>query len=198
MVRAGSLHPASPITRAGTPATVECGGTAFRTTEPAATLEPSPTSILPRIFAPAPMQHAVADLRMAVAALLAGAAERHVLEDRDVVLDDRRATDDEAGGVIEEDAAADRRGRVDVGLEDLRRPALQVEREIVPALPPQPVGQAVRLDGVEALEVEDRLDIAVAGGVAVVDGRDVGAHGVADRRGRRRARPRRRSGSLRR
>ena len=51
--------------------------------------------------------HAAADLRMAVAVFLAGAAERHVLQDRDVVLDHRRLADHEAGGVIEEDAAAD-------------------------------------------------------------------------------------------
>ena len=33
-------------------------------------------------------QHAVTDFRVAVAGLLAGAAERHALQDRDVVLDD--------------------------------------------------------------------------------------------------------------
>ena len=56
-------------------------------------------------------QHAVADLRMAVAGLLAGAAQRHALQDRDVVLDHRRLADDEAGRVVEEDALADARGR---------------------------------------------------------------------------------------
>ena len=38
------------------------------------------------------------------------------------------------------------------------------------------------LDRVKALEVEDRLDEAEAGGVAVVDGGDVDAHRLADRR----------------
>ena len=43
--------------------------------------------------------------------------------------------------------------------------------------------QPVRLDGVEALEIEHRLDAARgAGRVAVDDGRDVGAEGLADRR----------------
>ena len=51
--------------------------------------------------------HAVADFRMAVPVFLAGAAERHVLQDRDVVLDHRGLADHEAGGVVEEDAAAD-------------------------------------------------------------------------------------------
>ena len=67
---------------------------------------------------------------MAIAALLAGAAEGHILQDRDIVLDHRRLPDDKAGGVIEEDALAERRRRIDVGLEDLGGAALQVEREI--------------------------------------------------------------------
>ena len=39
MVTEGCAHPASPTTRAGTPATVEHGGTSFRTTDPAAMRE---------------------------------------------------------------------------------------------------------------------------------------------------------------
>jgi hypothetical protein len=39
MTRDGSEHPAVPSTFAGTPATVVFGGTAFKTTEPAATRE---------------------------------------------------------------------------------------------------------------------------------------------------------------
>ena len=108
MLRAGSAQPACPTTFAGTPATVACAGTGFSTTEPAATREQWPISILPRIFAPAPIRHAAPDLRMPVAGLLAGAAERDVLQDRDVVLDHRRLADDEAGGVVDEDALAHR------------------------------------------------------------------------------------------
>ena len=62
-------------------------------------------------------QHAVADLRMAVAVVLAGAAERHVVQHRDVVADRRGLADHQAGGVIEEDAAADLGRRMDVALE---------------------------------------------------------------------------------
>ena len=54
-------------------------------------------------------QHdAAADFRMAVGVFLAGAAERDVVQDRDVVLDDRGLADDQAGRVVEEDAATDR------------------------------------------------------------------------------------------
>lgn len=44
-----------PTMRAGTPAAVVCGGTGCSTTEPAPIFAPRPTSILPRIFAPAPI-----------------------------------------------------------------------------------------------------------------------------------------------
>ena len=43
-----------PTTRAGMPATVVRAGTSRSTTLPAATFAPSPISMLPRIFAPAP------------------------------------------------------------------------------------------------------------------------------------------------
>ena len=42
--------------------------------------------------------------------------------------------------------------------------ALQVEREIAAALVPQPVRQAMRLDGMEALVVEDRLEQPMVAG----------------------------------
>src|SRR5690606_5163092 len=63
-------------------------------------------------------QHAVANLGMPVAAGLAGAAERDTMQDRDVILDDRRLADDEARGMVEENTLADARGRVDVSLEN--------------------------------------------------------------------------------
>ena len=45
---------------------------------------------------------------------------------------------------------------------------------------PQPVGEAMGLDGVEALEVEHRLDEAVGRGIAVIGRDDVGAERFAD------------------
>src|SRR5215471_8743807 len=55
IVREGSAQPASPITLAGTPATVTLLGTGLMTTEPAAMRAQWPISMLPRIFAPAPI-----------------------------------------------------------------------------------------------------------------------------------------------
>src|SRR5690606_32378552 len=99
-----------------------------------------------------PDQDAAPDLRMPVAARLAGSAQRHIVQDRDIVLDDSRLAAREAGRMIEEDALADAGGRIDVGLEYRRRTALQIERKILADLLPQPVRQAVRLDRMKALE----------------------------------------------
>ena len=117
IVRAGSAQPASPTMRPGTPATVFFGGTGASTTEPAAIREHWPISILPQHLGARPDENAAADLGMPVAGLLAGAAERNVLEQRDVILDHRRHADHESRGVVEEDALPESGMRVDVGLE---------------------------------------------------------------------------------
>ena len=104
------------------------------------------------------------------------------MQDRDVVVDHRGLADHEAGGVVEEDAAADRGRRMDVALEHRRRAALQIEREVLAALAPQPMRQPMGLDGVEALVVEHRLDEAVRRRIAVDGRHDVGAERFADRR----------------
>ena len=60
--------------RAGTPAAVVCGGIACKTTEPAPIFAPLPTSILPRILAPAPIITLFANFRVTVAAGFTGTA----------------------------------------------------------------------------------------------------------------------------
>ena len=69
---------------------------------------------------------------------------------------------------------------MDVGLERRRGAALQIEREVLAVPVPKPMGEAMGLDGVEALEVEHRLDEARAGGIAVEDRDDVGAEGLGE------------------
>src|SRR6266699_3155825 len=90
MKRAGSGQPASPMTFAGTPATVFCPGADH---------------------------HPATDFRMAVAVLLAGPPEGDAVEHGNIVLDDGGLADDEAGGVVEEDAPPDPGGGMNVGLE---------------------------------------------------------------------------------
>jgi len=76
-------------------------------------------------------QHPAADFRMTISRFLAGTAERHLLQDRHVVLDHRGLADHEAGGVIEEDTTSDAHGRIDIGLEHRRRLALQIISEVL-------------------------------------------------------------------
>jgi len=82
--------------------------------------------------------------------------------------------------MVEEDAAADARGGMDVGLEHLGRAALQIERKVPLSVAPEPMRQPVRLQRVEALEVEERLDETLAGRVAVEHGGKVGLETQAD------------------
>ncbi len=133
MVRDGSAQPASPTILAGTPATVTLCGTGLTTTEPAAMRAMADLDVAEDLGAGAD-QHAMTDLGMTILVLLAGAAERHAVEDRDIVVDHSGLAADEAGGMIEEDAAADPRRRIDVGLEHRRGAALQIEGEILAAL----------------------------------------------------------------
>src|SRR6516162_3188880 len=123
--------------------------------------------------------HAMADLRMTILVLLAGPAERDAMENGDVVLDDRGLAADKAGSVVEEDAAADPGGRIDVGLEHRGGAALQVVGEILAALQVEPVRKAMRLQRMKALEVEKRIDEARGRGIAVVDCNEIGSEHVA-------------------
>jgi hypothetical protein len=93
-----------------------------------------------------------ADFRMPFGRFDARAAQRHVLLDGHVVADHRRLAHHQTGGVVEEDAAPEPGRRMDIGLKYLRAAALQVLAEVALAVQPQPVGQPVRLDGVEALD----------------------------------------------
>src|ERR1700737_399737 len=118
-------------------------------------------------FRAGPDQYAVADVGMAILVLLAGAAQRDAVQDRDVVFDHGGLAAHEAGGVIEEDAAADPGCRIDVGLEYRRRAALQVIGKILAAFLIEPVRQTMGLQRVEALEVEQRVDETRGRGIAV-------------------------------
>jgi hypothetical protein len=116
---------------------------------------------------------------VAVAALIAGAPKRNGVQERAIVADHRRLADDDAGGVIEHDAAADPRRGVNVHLKNARREALQVEREIVPPGVPKDVGEAERFERVVSLEIKQWIDQTPAGRIALGDGYEVGAKHVS-------------------
>ncbi|MND72560.1 hypothetical protein D3C80_641140 [compost metagenome] len=75
--------------------------------------------------------------------------------------------------MIKENALADPRRRVDVRLEDAGRTALQIEREITAPTCIKPMGQAMRLDRMEPLEIEHRLQEAQACRIAIVKCLDI-------------------------
>src|SRR3974390_1410873 len=126
--------------------------------------------------------HAAADFRMPVLMLLASAAKRHVMQDRHVVVDHRRLADDEPGRMVEEDAAADARGWIDVALENDRRAALQIHRKVLATLAQKPMRQPVRLNGVKTFVIKYRLAQTLGCGVTV-DGRNyIGAKAFAELR----------------
>src|SRR3984885_16011210 len=102
------------------------------------------------------------------------------MQDRNIVLDDSGLTAHKAGGMVEEDATADDRCRIDVGLEHCRGTALEVIGKILAAPLEQPMRQAMGLQGMETLEIEQGVDEARGRGVAVVYRDQVGAEGIAE------------------
>ncbi len=82
--------------------------------------------------------------------------------------------------MIEENAASDFRGGIDVGLEFSGGAALDVIGKILAAVVVEPVRKAVRLDSVEALEVEQRIDEARGRGIAIEHGDKIGAERIAE------------------
>ena len=101
------------------------------------------------------------------------------MQDGDVIADDCRLADHQPGGVVQEDALADACCGVDIGLENARRPALQIKREILAAFLQQPVGKPMGLDGLETLEIKQRFHEARAGRIAIVNGLDVDAENAS-------------------
>ncbi|MNW09648.1 hypothetical protein D3C71_2066930 [compost metagenome] len=78
------------------------------------------------------------------------------MQDRDVIFDNRRLTDDNSGGMVKHDAATNFRCRVDIDLESDGNLVLQEDRQRAAALIPQPVANTVGLQGVEAFQVQQR------------------------------------------
>jgi hypothetical protein len=92
----------------------------------------------------------VFDRGMALAVLLACAAQGHALVESHVVADDRRLADHDAVAVIDEQTASDLRSGMDFNSSEktrgLRQHASQQERAMIP----QPVIQAVKPDRMES------------------------------------------------
>ena len=182
MVCAGvPSHGDLPTTRAGTPATVVFGGTGFSTTEPAATREQAPTSILPSTLAPA---------ESSTPRRILGCRSPRSLPVPPSVTPCRIDTSSSITAVCPSTMPVPWSIktprpilvlRIDVDAEYRRRAALQIEREILAPLIPEKMREAMRLQRMKAFVIEHRLDIARGRGIALGDRHDIGADRVADR-----------------
>ena len=119
---------------------------------------------------------------MPVAALLAGAAQRHPLQDRHVVLDHRRLADHDPGPVVDQDPPPDPRRRMDVEPEHLRAARLQRQGEVPAPFRPVPVRRPMRLQRLVSLEEQEWGDVVGAGGVAVAHRHQIFGGRFQDRR----------------
>ena len=120
-----------------------------------------------------PDQDAVLNFRMPVPIFLARPPKGDGMKHRDVVPDNCSLADHDGMGVINHHTLSHTRARMDVDPESLRRPHLYEVGHICPTFPPQPVCQAIALKGLKTLEKEQRLQVAVAGRIALVNGNNV-------------------------
>ena len=131
------------------PTTVSPGATACTTTALAPTRAPSPTVIAPRILAPAPTITPLPTRRVPLAALAAGAAQRDLVVEVDVIADLGGLADHHAHAVIDDQPAAEPGGRVDL---DPGQPAADMGDEAggqAEAAAPEAVGQPMPEDGMQ-------------------------------------------------
>ncbi|CAI0543814.1 unnamed protein product [Linum tenue] len=80
---------------------------------------------IPQDRRPGAYQHAIADLRVPVAASFPRSTERDVVQDRHVVPNHRRLAHDHPRGVVEQNPLPDPRRRVNVDGENVGDPGLQ-------------------------------------------------------------------------
>ena len=99
------------------------------------------------------------------------------MQQGDVVAQHGGFADNNACAVVKHNAVPEHSGGVDVHAKYFAGAVLQKIGEGLTVIVPQPMVDAVRLDGVVAFEIEQRKAILVAGGVAVVAGGNVGNGG---------------------
>ena len=80
--------------------------------------------------------HPFTNFRMAIAAGFPGTAQGNRLQDRDVVFNHRRFPDNDTGGVVEHDPAANLRRRVNINLKRHGNLVLQEDRQRAAAFIP--------------------------------------------------------------
>lgn len=118
-------------------------------------------------------QDAITQLGMTLAMLLARSAQGNVMQHGNVAADDGGLADHDAGGMIEKGTRADLSGGMNIDLQLLGDLTLQVIGQGNAALVPQLVGDAIGLQGMEALEVQEGVNEPGTGGISLHDGEQV-------------------------
>jgi hypothetical protein len=114
---------------------------------------------------------------MTIYRFLSGPAECDFVEHGNVIVNNGGLADDHAGCVIDQNAFSDACGRMNVDGEDLGDAILQIARQRLAVLYPEPVTHPIRLERVESFVVKKRLRDSSRCGVAPDNSFEV----VADR-----------------
>mmetsp|Transcript_21570 Transcript_21570/g.49031 ORF Transcript_21570/g.49031 Transcript_21570/m.49031 type:complete len:361 (+) Transcript_21570:327-1409(+) len=130
-------------------------------------LTPVPDLNVSQQTGPRPDEDPPAHLGMSVRGRPAASAQGDVVEDGAGVADDGGLPHDDAGAVVQHEAAAQVGAGVDVDLEGLGGAALEVVREDLASVVPEVVGHPIGLEGVESLEIEKDVGETGAGGIPV-------------------------------
>ena len=112
---------------------------------------------------------------MPVFVLLAGATKRDSVQHGNVVANDCCFADHDARRVVDHDAAAKSCRRMNVHCKKIRDAILNEQSHQAPSVGPQKMRNPIGFERVEALEEEKCLRIAVAGGITLINRREIGA-----------------------
>ena len=161
---------------AGTPTTVEFGGTSVEHHRAGADARVLAHGHVAQDIGVVADEDAVADGGVALAVLLAGAAQRDALVHGHVAAHDGGFADDHAGGVVDEETPAEQRAgmNIDAGEEaaDLREDA----RRQAQIVTPKPVRNAVNPHRPEPRIAEQNFKPRARGRIALHHGADVVAN----------------------
>lgn len=125
-------------------------------------------------------QDAVVDFWVAVSPFLSGPTERHFVQDGDIVSDHGGFPDDNASGMIKEDALANCGGGMYVDRKNLADDTLQIASHDLPIPIPEKMGNAVGGQGLEAFKIENWGKKTPSRRVSAINGQNIEPHTAAD------------------
>ena len=130
----------------------------------------------PEDLGPGANGHPVANGRMPLAVLQAGAPQGHAVVDRHVAADLGRLADDDAGTVVDEDPGADGGARVDLDAGEEARELGDGARGQIGPVRPQRMRDPMRPDGMDSGVEQRDLELRSSGRVPLYDRLEVMLH----------------------